>query len=81
MEAVRVTPGSNEEGRRRVGSYTEAVDQGWGCRPCESFQLGLQVMYLITELTAAAREPYVAAAVGTLQTTRPELLHRVTRKG
>ena len=30
VEAVRVTPGSNEEGRRRVWSYAEAIYQGWG---------------------------------------------------
>ena len=53
VEAVRVTPGSNEEGRRRVWSYAEAIHQGWGCRPCESLDLGLQVLYLITELTVA----------------------------
>ena len=29
VEAVRVTPGSNEEGRRRVWSYAEAIHQGW----------------------------------------------------
>ena len=53
VEAVRVTPGSNEEGRRRVWSYAEAIHQGWGCRPCESLDLGLQVLYLIAELTVA----------------------------
>ena len=42
------TPSSNEEGRRRVWSYAEAIHQGWGCRPCESSDLGLQVLYLIT---------------------------------
>ena len=42
-----------EEGRRRVWSYAEAIHQGWGCRPCESLDLGLQVLYLITELTVA----------------------------
>ena len=35
VEMVRVTPGSNEEGRGRVWSYAEAIHQGWGCRPCE----------------------------------------------
>ena len=44
VEAVRVTPGSNEEGRRRVWSYAEAIHQGWGCRPRESLDLGLQVL-------------------------------------
>ena len=53
VETVRVTPSSNEEGRRRVWSYAEAIHQGWGCRPCESSDLGLQVLYLITELTVA----------------------------
>ena len=33
VEAVRVTPRSNEEGRRRVWSYAEAIYQGWGCGP------------------------------------------------
>ena len=41
METIRVTPGSNEEGRRRVWSYTEAIYQGRGCHPCESLDLGL----------------------------------------
>ena len=30
METVRVTPGSNEEGSRRVWPYAEAIHQGWG---------------------------------------------------
>ena len=30
VEAVRVTPCSNVEGRRRVWSYAEAIHQGWG---------------------------------------------------
>ena len=30
VEAVMVTPGSNEEGRRRVWSYAEAIHQGLG---------------------------------------------------
>ena len=30
VETVRVTPGSNEEGRRRVWPYAEAIYQGWG---------------------------------------------------
>ena len=29
VEAVMVTPGSNEGGRRRVWSYAEAIHQGW----------------------------------------------------
>ena len=77
VEAVRVTPGSNEEGRRRVWSYAEAIHQGWGCRPCESLDLGLQVLYLITELTVATgkgAKSILGRRGGTLQTTRPEAL-------
>ena len=47
VETVRVTPGSNEEGRRRVWPYAEAIYQGWGCRPCKSIELGLQVVDLL----------------------------------
>ena len=77
VEAVRVTPCSNEEGRRRVWSYAEAIHQGWGCRPCESLDLGLQVLYLITELTVATgkgAKSILGRRGGTLQTTRPEAL-------
>ena len=77
VEAVRVTPCSNEEGRRRVWSYAEAVHQGWDCRPCESLDLGLQVLYLITELTVATgkgAKSILGRRGGTLQTTRPEAL-------
>ena len=56
VEAVRVTPGSNEEGRRRVWSYAEAIHRVWGCRPCESLDLGLQVLYLITEALRETRD-------------------------
>ena len=49
----RLPPSSNEEGSRRVWPYAEAIHQGWGCRPCESMDLGLQVLYLIAELTVA----------------------------
>ncbi len=77
VEAVMVTPGSNEEGRRRVWSYAEAIHQGWGCRPCESLDLGLQVLYLITELTVATgkgAKSILGRRGGTLHTTRPEAL-------
>ena len=33
VEALGVTPSSDHEGRRRVGSYAEDADQGWGCGP------------------------------------------------
>ena len=54
VEAVRVTPGSNEEGRRRVRSYAEAIYQGWGWGPGKSIELGLEVADLLAELTVAA---------------------------
>ena len=72
-----VTPGSHEEGRRRVWSYAEAIHQGWGCRPCESLDLGRQVLYLITELTVATgkgAKSILGRRGGTLHTTRPEAL-------
>ena len=77
VETVRVTPGSNEEGRCRVWSYAEAIHQGWGCRPCESLDLGLQVLYLIAELTVATgkgAKSILGRLSRTLQTTRPEAL-------
>ena len=77
VETVRVTPSSNEEGRRRVWSYAEAIHQGWGCWPCESSDLGLQVLHLITELTVApgkGAKSILGRRGGTLQTTRPEAL-------
>ena len=36
VEAVRVTPRSDQEVGRRVGSYAEDTDQGWRGRPGES---------------------------------------------
>ena len=54
VEAFRVAPGSDQEGRRRVGSYAEDADQCRRCRPGESFELGLQVVDLSAELTVAA---------------------------
>ena len=77
VETVRVTPGSNEEGRRRVWSYSEAIYQGWGCRMCESLYLGLQVLNLITEVTVATGKgaKSISGRRGrTLQTTGPEAL-------
>ena len=41
VEAFRVAPSSDQEGRRGVGSYAEDTDQGCRCRPGEPFQLGL----------------------------------------
>ncbi len=77
METVRVTPGSNEEGSRRVWPYAEAIHQGWGCRPCESLDLGLQVLYLIAELAVATGKGAKGISGrrgGILQTTGPEAL-------
>ena len=54
VEAIRVAPGSNEESRRCGWSYAKAVHQGWGYLLGESLHLGLQVLYLLTELTVAA---------------------------
>ena len=41
VKTFRVTPGSDQEGRRRVGSYAEDAEQGWRCRLGESFELSL----------------------------------------
>ena len=76
-KAVRVTPSSNEEGRRRVWPYAEAIHQGWGCRLCESMDLGLKVLYLITELAVATGKGAKGISGrrgGILQTTGPEAL-------
>ena len=54
MEAFRVAPSSDQQCRRGVWSYAEDTDQGWRCRPGESFQLGLQVVDLLAELIVAA---------------------------
>ena len=35
------------------GPMPKPSTRAWGCRPCESLDLGLQVLYLITELTVA----------------------------
>ena len=77
VEAVRVTPGSNEEGRRRVWSYAEAIYQGWGCRPGKSIELGLEVEDLLAELTVAAgkgAQGVPGRCQGTVQTTGTEVL-------
>ena len=76
-EAVRVTPSSDEEGRRRVWAYAEAIHQGWGCRLGESMELGLQVLYLIAELTVATSKgakSIPGRRGGILQTTGLEAL-------
>ena len=54
MEAFRVAPSSDQQCRRDVWSYAEDTDQGWRCRPGESFQLGLQVVDLRAEFIVAA---------------------------
>ena len=54
MEAFRVAPSGDQEGSRRVGSYADDADQRRRCRPGESFQLGLQVMDLFTQLAVTA---------------------------
>ena len=77
VETVRVTPGSNEEGRRRVWPYAEAIYQSWGCRPCKSIELGLQVVDLLAELTVAAgkgAQGVSGRCQGTIQTTGAEAL-------
>ena len=38
LEAFRVTPGSDQEVGRRVGSYAEDTDEGWRGRPGESIE-------------------------------------------
>ena len=70
-------PGSNEEGRRRVWSYAEAIYQDWGCRPGKSIELGLQVEDLLAELTVAAgkrAQGVPGRCQGTVQTTGTEAL-------
>ena len=54
MEAFRVAPSSDQQCRRGVWSYAEDTDQGWRCRPGQSFQLGLQVVDLRAEFIVAA---------------------------
>ena len=38
LEAFRVTPGSDQEVGRRVGSYAKDTDEGWRGRPGESIE-------------------------------------------
>ena len=76
-EALGVAPCSDEECRRGVGSYTEAIYQGWSYRPGEPLGLDLQVMDLITELTVAASKGAKSISGhrrGTVQTSRSEAL-------
>ena len=54
MEAFRVAPSGDQEGRRRVRSYAEHADQRRRCRQGEAFQLGLEVVDLLTQLAVAA---------------------------
>ena len=77
MEAIRVAPGSNEESCRCVWSYAKALHQGWGYRPGESLQLGLQVLSLLTELTVAAGKgpkSTLGRRHGPVHTTGPKVL-------
>ena len=76
-KAFRVTPGSDQEVGRRVGSYAEDTDQGWRGRPGESIELGLQVADLLAELTVAAgkgAQSVPGRCQGTVQTTGTEAL-------
>ena len=45
---MRIIPGGNHERRRGVGSYAEDAEQAWRSQPGESFQLGFQVLDLLT---------------------------------
>ena len=75
VEALGVTPSSDHEGRRRVGSYAEDADQGWGCGPDEPIQFGLQILDLLTELTVAAgkrSKSVLGSRRGIVQATRTE---------
>ena len=77
MEAIRVAPGSNEESCRCVWSYAKALHQGWGYRPGEPLQLGLQVLSLLTELTVAAGKgpkSTLGRRHGSVHTTGPKVL-------
>ena len=77
METFRVTPSGNQESRRRIGSYAKDADEGWRCRTCESFKLGLQVVDLLTELLVAAGKGAKSVSCrrhGTVQTTGTEAL-------
>ena len=53
-KAFRVAPSGDQEGRRRVRSYAEHADQRRRCRQGEAFQLGLEVVDLLTQLAVAA---------------------------
>ena len=77
MEAFRVAPSSDQEGRRGVGSDAEDTDQGWRCRLGEPFQLGLQAVDLLAESTVASGQRakrVLGRCCGIDQRTRAESL-------
>ena len=77
VNALWVTAGRDQQSSGRVGSYPEDADQGRGCHPGESFQLGLQIVDLLVELkVAACKGPkgVFGRRGGILETTRTEAL-------